>query len=57
MTFRWSYADVDWTEVTRILLEIRDKYKGMDDAVSALNLAIDVINDPSILYDGKESKA
>lgn len=57
MTFRRSYADVDWTEVTRILLEIRDKYKGMDDAVSALNLAIDVINDSSILYDGKEPKA
>lgn len=57
MTFRWSYVDVDWTEVTRILLEIRDKYKGMDDAVSALNLAIDVINDSSILYDGKEPKA
>lgn len=56
MEFRWSYADVDWTEVTRILLEIRDKYKGMDDVVSALNLAIDVINDPSIRYDGKEHK-
>lgn len=54
MEFRWSYADVNWTEVTRILLEIRDKYKGMDDVVSALNLAIDVINDPSIRYDGKE---
>lgn len=54
MEFRWSYADVDWTEVTRILLEIRDKYKGMNDVVSALNLAIDVINDPSIRYDGKE---
>lgn len=56
MEFRWSYADVDWTEVTRILLEIRDTYKGMDDVVSALNLAIDVINDPSIRYDGKEHK-
>ena len=56
MEFRWSYADVDWTEVTRILLEIRDKYKGMDDVVSALNLAIDVINNPSIRYDGKEHK-
>lgn len=56
MEFRWSYADVDWTEVTRILLEIRDKYKGMDDAVSALNLAIDVIGNPSIRYDGKEHK-
>lgn len=56
MEFRWSYADVDWTEVTRILLEIRDKYKGMDDVVSALNLAIDVISDPSIRYDGKEHK-
>ena len=54
MEFRWSYADVDWTEVTRILIEIRDKYKGMNDVVSALNLAIDVINDPSIRYDGKE---
>ncbi len=54
MEFRWSYADVDWTEVSRILLEIRDKYKGMDGVVSALNLAIDVINDPSIRYDGKE---
>lgn len=53
MEFRWSYADVDWTEVTRILLEIRDKHKGMDDVVSALNLAIDVISDPSIRYDGK----
>lgn len=56
MEFRWSYADVDWTEVTRILLEIRDKYKGMDDVVSALNLAIDVVNNPSIRYDGKEHK-
>ena len=53
MEFRWSYADVDWTEVTRILLEIRDKHKGMDDVVSALNLVIDVISDPSIRYDGK----
>lgn len=56
MEFRWSYADVDWTEVTRILLEIRDKHKGMDDVVSALNLAIDAINNPSIRYDGKEHK-
>lgn len=56
MEFRWSYADVDWTEVTRILLEVRDTYKGMDDVVSALNLAIDVIGNPSIRYDEKEHK-
>lgn len=55
MECRWSYADVDWAEVTRILLDIRDDYKeiDLDDVVSALNLAIDVISDPSIRYDGE----
>lgn len=50
MEHRFSYADVDWAEITRVLLDIRDNCKRID-AIFALNLAIDVINDPSILFD------
>lgn len=40
-------------EITRVLLDIRDNCKRID-AIFALNLAIDVINNPSILFDKKE---
>lgn len=53
MEYRFSYADIDWAEITRVLLDIRDNCKGID-AIFALNLAIDVINNPSILFDKKE---
>lgn len=53
MEYRCSYADVDWVEITRVLLDIRDNCKRRDD-IFALNLAINVINDPSILFDKKE---
>ena len=53
MEYRFSYANIDWAEITRVLLDIRDNCKRID-AIFALNLAIDVINDPSILFDKKE---
>lgn len=53
MEMRPSYADVDWTEITRILLEVRDRSTDTDE-YRALNLAIEAVNSPSILSDKKE---
>ena len=55
MEYGFSYTDVDWVETVRVLSDIRDNCKEID-AISALNLAIDAINDPSILFDKKGQK-